>query len=75
MVASPVAVNKNTAVYYFHHLRELILTNSERVGLLVGEIEAGESYFGGRCEGSAGAVRREKSQFSVSLSKVAGFSW
>lgn len=52
--ASLVGVNKNTAVYYFHRLRELIMARSEPVGLLAGEVEADESYFGGRRKGKRG---------------------
>jgi len=56
--ASPVDVNKNTAVYYFHRLRELMMARGEPVGLLVGEVEADESYFGGRRKGKCGRGAR-----------------
>jgi len=36
--AQLVGVNKTTAAYYFHRLRELIYFNSQDVGLLEGEI-------------------------------------
>ena len=45
--ASLVGVNKTTASY-FHRLRLLIYKNSQEPGLLEGEIEVDESYFGGR---------------------------
>ena len=61
--ASLVGVNKSTAAYYFHRLRELILYSQEREAdaVLGGEIELDESYFGGcrkgkRGRGSAGKV-------------------
>ena len=47
-------VNKTTASYYFKRLRELIYLNSEHLELLAGEIEADESYFGGRRKGKRG---------------------
>lgn len=49
---SPAGANKDTAIYCFHRLHELILANSERVGLLVGEVE--QSYFGARRKGKRG---------------------
>jgi len=52
--ASLVGVNKTTASYYFHRLRLLIYKNSQEPGLLEGEIEVDESYFGGRRKGKRG---------------------
>ena len=52
--ASLVSVNKTTASYYFHRLRLLIYKNSHEPGLLEGEIEVDESYFGGRRKGKRG---------------------
>ena len=52
--ASLVGVNKTTASYYFHRLRLLIYENSQEPGLLEGEIEVDESYFGGRLKGKCG---------------------
>lgn len=52
--ASLVGVNKTTASYYFHRLRQLIYENSHEPGLLEGEIEVDESYFGGRRKGKRG---------------------
>ncbi len=51
---SSVGVNKTTASYYFQRLRQLIYDNSEHLELLEGEIEADESYFGGRRKGKRG---------------------
>jgi transposase len=48
VAASLVDVNKMTASYYFHRLRLLIFNHSEHLELLEGEVEADESYFGGR---------------------------
>ena len=52
--AQLVRVNKTTASYYFHRLRQLIYTHSEHLELLEGEVEADESYFGGRRKGKRG---------------------
>ena len=52
--ASLVGVNKTTASYYFQRLRQLIYDRSEHLELLEGEIEADESYFGGRRKGKRG---------------------
>ena len=52
--ASLVGVNKTTASYYFQRLRQLIYDKSEHLELLEGEIEADESYFGGRRKGKRG---------------------
>lgn len=52
--AQLVGVNKNTATYYFHRLRELIYFKDNEAGLLEGEIEVDESYFGGRRKGKRG---------------------
>ena len=52
--AQLVGVNKNTAAYYFHRLRLLIYQNSSHLEMLEGEIEADESYFGGRQKGKRG---------------------
>ena len=49
-----VGVNKSTASYYFHRLRELIYKAVEDSTPLSGEIEVDESYFGGRRKGKRG---------------------
>lgn len=49
-----VGVNKTTASYYFHRLRQLIFNCADNSGLLAGEIEVDESYFGGRRKGKRG---------------------
>jgi transposase len=46
--ASLVDVNKTTAAFYFHRLRQLIYDTVETTTLPTGEVEVGESYFGGR---------------------------
>jgi transposase len=53
-VAVLVGVNKSTASYYFHRLRELILKAVEDETPFSGEIEVDESYFGGRRKGKRG---------------------
>ena len=52
--AQLVSVNKTTASYYFQRLRQLIYINSEHLELLTGEVEADESYFGGKRKGKRG---------------------
>jgi len=52
--ASLVGVNKSTSSYYFHRLRELIYRNDDDAGLLAGEVEIDESYFGGKRKGKRG---------------------
>ena len=52
--ASLVGVNKTTASFYFQRLRQLIYNKSEHHELLEGEVEADESYFGGRRKGKRG---------------------
>ena len=54
IASSLVGVNKTTASYYFQRLRQLIYDHSEHLELLEGEIEADESYFGGRRKGKRG---------------------
>jgi len=52
--AKLIGINKNTASYYFHRLRLLIYKNSKHLEILDGEIEADESYFGGKRKGKRG---------------------
>lgn len=49
-----IGVNKTTAAYYFHRLRELILESIEHEKPFSGEIEVDESYFGGKRKGKRG---------------------
>ena len=54
--ASLVGVNKSTAAYYFHRLREIIAWQMEQDAddIFAGEIEVDESYFGGARKGNRG---------------------
>lgn len=52
--ASLIDVNIKTAISYFQRLRVLIYKHSEHLELLDGEVEADESYFGGRRKGKRG---------------------
>lgn len=52
--AALVGINKTSASYYFQCLRQLIYDHSEQLELLEGEVEADESYFGGRRKGKRG---------------------
>jgi transposase len=49
-----VGVNKTTAAYYFHRLRELICRAVADATPFAGEIEVDESYFGGHRKGKRG---------------------
>lgn len=52
--ASLVEVNRNTATKYYRNWRALIASNIEDASTLEGEVEADESYFGGRRKGKRG---------------------
>ncbi|MFB3077909.1 MAG: IS1595 family transposase, partial [Lysobacterales bacterium] len=52
--ASLVGVNKSTAAYYFHRLRELICAAIDDETPFQGEVEVDESYFGGKRKGKRG---------------------
>lgn len=52
--ASLIGVNKTTAAFYFHRLREIIASQSEDASPMFGEIEVDESYFGGHRKGKRG---------------------
>ena len=54
--ASLCGVNRKTAALYFLRLREIIAyeLEAESAAMFGGEIEVGESYFGGRREGKRG---------------------
>ena len=54
--AELTGANRNTAMLFFHKLREVIFEElaSSEPGLMGGEIEVDESYFGGRRKGKRG---------------------
>ena len=52
--AELVNVNKTTAAYYFHRLREIIAAETQNRDVLSGEFEVDESYFGGTRKGRRG---------------------
>ncbi len=52
--ASLVGVNKTTAAFYFHRLREIVAQQSEDASPVFGEIEVDESYFDGLRKGKRG---------------------
>ena len=52
--AAIVGVNKNTAQAFFLRLRELIAENQQADFVFEGEVEADESYFGGKRKGKRG---------------------
>jgi transposase len=58
--AELVGVNKTTAAYYFHRLRQLIYQATEDATPFSGEIEVDESYFGGRRKGLRGRATAGK---------------
>lgn len=45
--AELVGINKNSAVLFYHRLREIISVQIEDKSPIKGEIEVDESYFGG----------------------------
>jgi transposase len=49
-----VNANKNTAAYFFHRLREINYQAIEEEAPFLGDIEVGESYFGGVRKGKRG---------------------
>ena len=52
--AELIGVNRKTAAYYYHRLREVIFQSTEDETPFCGEIEVDESYFGGRRKGKRG---------------------
>jgi transposase len=54
ITAEIVGVNKNTAQLFFHRLREIIAQKQESGIVFEGEVEADESYFGGKRKGKRG---------------------
>jgi transposase len=52
--ANLVGVNKNTAQLFFHRVREIIAEKQNTNLYFEGEIEADESYFGGKRKGKRG---------------------
>lgn len=52
--ADLVGVNKTTAAYFYHRLREIIAWKQDEVFPLSGEVEVDESYFGGKRKGKRG---------------------
>ena len=56
IAASIVGVNKSTAAYFYHQLRQIIAYELEKEGAEIfdGEIEVDESYFGGKRKGRRG---------------------
>ena len=54
--AELTGVNRNTSILFFHKLREVIFDElaASEPGLMGGEIEVDESYFGGRRKGKRG---------------------
>ena len=49
--AEIVGVNKNTAQLFFHRLRDIIAIKQDSSIVFEGEVEADESYFGGKRKG------------------------
>ena len=58
--ADLIGVNRNTAVYFFQRLREIIVYEIEQDSneYFAGEIEVDESYFGGTRKGKEVAVQQ-----------------
>ena len=58
--ADLAGVNKNTAVLYYHRLREVIAARVEDENPISGEVEIDESYFGGYRRGKRGRAAAGK---------------
>jgi transposase len=58
--ADLVGVNKNTAVLYYHRLREIIAVRVEDNSPFSGAVEIDESYFGGYRRGKGGRAAGNK---------------
>ena len=70
-----VNVNKNTAAYFFHRLREIIYQATEEEAPFSGEIEVDESCFGGVRKGNRGRAELPiRFRCSSCSSVVAGFT-
>ena len=52
--ADLAGVNKTTAAYFYHRLRDIIAWRLDEASRLAGEVEADESYFGGKRKGKRG---------------------
>jgi len=52
--ADLVGVHRNTAAYYFHRIRLIIMEEVNNSSLFDGEVELDESYFGGHRKGKRG---------------------
>lgn len=57
-----MSVNRKTAAYYFHRLREIISHELEKESkeFLSGDIEVDESYFGSKRKGKRGRGASDK---------------
>lgn len=70
--AALTGVNRNTAILYFHKLRERIAEKlAEQTCFLDGEVEVDQNYFGGRRKGKRARGAAGKVPVSAS-SSVAG---
>ena len=52
--ADLLGVNRKTAAYFYHRLRQIIAQEMDRGSPLAGQIEVDESYFGGHRKGKRG---------------------
>ena len=64
--ADLVGVNKTTAAYFFHRLREIIAWRLDEASPLAGEVEVDESYFGGKRKSLSEKFMRLNKAFSSS---------
>ena len=69
-------VNRKTAAFYFHRLREIIAheLEAENEAMFGGEIEVDESYFGGKRKGKRGRGAAGKIPVFSLLKRVAARS-
>ena len=52
--ADLLGINRKTAAYFYHRLRQIIALEMEKASPISGQIEVDESYFGGHRKGKRG---------------------
>ncbi len=71
--ADLAGINKTTAAYLFHRLREIIAWQLDEASPLDVNVEAFESYFGGKREGKRG--RGDGMQLFSPAIRAGQFGW
>lgn len=52
--ADLLGINRKTAAYFYHRLRQIVAQEMDQASPLAGQIEVDESYFGGHRKGKHG---------------------